>query len=435
MNFLKKTSGKIGTKVSIGSGLSFISILFLSCFVVFYVRSSASGDPESGFNFIIVDTGQNKSYNENNKIISVSPGDEYYGQDADYKGNIPSYKDNGDGTISDLNTSLMWQKNPGAKITWEQSVDGVSSFRLGGYDDWRLPTIKELYSLIIFTGLTGRSKSDSIPFIDTKFFDFSYGDESAGDRFIDAQYWSSTKYVSTTMRGDETIFGVNFADGRIKGYPTVTRRRGVKKMFTLYVRGNTRYGKNIFVDNKNGTVTDKATGLMWMQVDSGILKAGENGTGGMVWKDALAWAENLDYAGYSDWRLPDTKELQSIVDYSRSPDTTDSAAIDTLFKISSITDGQNKKNYPYYWTSTTHLDGPGGGDKAAYISFGEAMGYMRSPSGGEPELMDVHGAGAQRSDPKSGDPSGYAGGHGPQGDVVYIYNYVRCVRNIAGIPK
>jgi hypothetical protein len=45
--------------------------------------------------------------------------------------------------------------------------------------------------------------------------------------------------------------------------------------------------------------------------------------------------------------------------------------------------------------------------------------------------MDVHGAGAQRSDPKNGDPGDYPYGHGPQGDVVRIYNYVRCVRDVS----
>ena len=47
----------------------------------------------------------------------------------------------------------------------------------------------------------------------------------------------------------------------------------------------------------------------------------------------------------------------------------------------------------------------------------------------EPMLMDVHGAGAQRSDPKSGNPNDYPTGRGPQGDAIRIYNYVRCVRN------
>jgi hypothetical protein len=42
--------------------------------------------------------------------------------------------------------------------------------------------------------------------------------------------------------------------------------------------------------------------------------------------------------------------------------------------------------------------------------------------------VDVHGAGAQRSDPKTGDPAMFPHGRGPQGDVIRIYNYVRLVR-------
>src|SRR5690606_22243425 len=45
------------------------------------------------------------------------------------------------------------------------------------------------------------------------------------------------------------------------------------------------------------------------------------------------------------------------------------------------------------------------------------------------QWIDVHGAGAQRSDPKIGDPADYPTGHGPQGDAIRIYNYVRLVRD------
>ncbi len=44
--------------------------------------------------------------------------------------------------------------------------------------------------------------------------------------------------------------------------------------------------------------------------------------------------------------------------------------------------------------------------------------------------MDVHGAGSQRSDPKTGDPANCPYGHGPQGDVIRIFNYVRLVRDV-----
>jgi hypothetical protein len=48
--------------------------------------------------------------------------------------------------------------------------------------------------------------------------------------------------------------------------------------------------------------------------------------------------------------------------------------------------------------------------------------------------VDVHGAGAQRSDPKSGDPADWPTGNGPQGDAVRIYNYVRLVRDVVDDP-
>ncbi len=48
--------------------------------------------------------------------------------------------------------------------------------------------------------------------------------------------------------------------------------------------------------------------------------------------------------------------------------------------------------------------------------------------GGTYTLMDVHGAGAQRSDPKEGEAARYPHGRGPQGDVVRILNHVRLVR-------
>ncbi|KJU83018.1 hypothetical protein MBAV_004788, partial [Candidatus Magnetobacterium bavaricum] len=78
----------------------------------------------------------------------------------------------------------------------------------------------------------------------------------------------------------------------------------------------------------------------------------------------------------------------------------------------------------------------GMGANAAYVAFGRALGWMETPSGsGNYVLYDVHGAGAQRSDPKTGNPSDYPHGYGPQGDVIRIYNYARCVRsNTVQVP-
>ncbi|MBF0224980.1 MAG: DUF1566 domain-containing protein [Desulfobacterales bacterium] len=368
------------------------------------------------------------------QITCPNAGAAFYGQDAQHEGLTPNYTDNGDGTITDNNTGLMWQKDPGSKMTYTAAAAGASSFNLAGYTDWRLPTIKELYSLILFSGMDpsgyeGTDTSGLTPFIETNYFVFSYGDTSSGERIIDSQYASSNKYVSTTMGGDETLFGVNFADGRIKGYG-LTLHGTDKTFFVMYVRGNTNYGKNDFVDNGDKTITDNATGLMWSKEDSGS---------GMNWESALAWIQEKNtskYLGYSDWRLPNAKELQSIIDYTRSPDTTNSPAIDPIFSYSSITDEGGGNNYPFYWTNTTHATWNGGGYNAAYLCFGEALGWMESPPmSGNYTLMDVHGAGAQRSDPKIGDPADYPHGHGPQGDVIRIYNYVRCVRDVGNSKK
>jgi ribonuclease BN (tRNA processing enzyme) len=369
---------------------------------------------EVQYSYPIVDTNQTEFYSNTSVIDEPSLGDKFYGQDASYSRNQPSYTDNNDGTISDNVTGLSWAKDMDEKMTYDEAMTYANESNLGGYDDWRIPTIKELYSLIQFNGrVQGEHATDNL-FIDTEYFNQPLGDISKGEREIDAQTWSSTKYVGETMRSDATIFGVNFVDGRIKGYPEYNKRSHTEnKMYFRLVRGNTSYGENNYVDNGDGTITDLATGLTWQQYDSGEA---------MDWESALEYAEDLDLAGYDDWRLPNAKELQSIVDYNRSLQTTNSAAIDNIFNTTSIIDPDGNKNYPYFWTGTTHLDGRNPYSSAVYIAFGEALGEMFG------SLMDVHGAGAQRSDPKSGNVGSYPSSFGPQGDIRYVYNYVRCVR-------
>ncbi|MCC6486345.1 MAG: DUF1566 domain-containing protein [Candidatus Hydrogenedentes bacterium] len=395
-----------------------------------YLAIVAGSPRERGLTYPVVDTGQTRFYGS--ALVAEKPesGAAFYGQDAHHQGLQPAYRDNGDGTVADLNTGLMWQRDPGEKVTWDAAVSGAQALNLAGYRDWRLPSIKELYSLIQFSGTDpilhpGAAGQTLVPFIDTNYFEFRYGDPSRNERSIDAQYWSSTQYVSTTMNGNRTAFGVNFADGRIKGYPSALAgppgRQHSMMAFVRYVRGNTAYGRNHFVDNGDGTVSDQATGLMWTKADSGA---------GMDWEHALAYAENLEFAGYSDWRLPNAKELQSIVDYTRSPATAGTAAIDPLFETTPIRDEAGGKDFPYFWTGTTHASSDGSGRQAVYIAFGTAYGYMQSPPGSSTlRLLDVHGAGAQRCDFKAGDPADYPRGRGPQGDVVRVLNFVRCVRD------
>ncbi len=408
----------------------FVNNLRSVVFIIFLITVITNADTT----YVIVDTSQIRCYNNSTEIEYPKAGDTFYGQDAQYSGNQPAYKDNGDGTVTDLNTGLMWTQNPGSKKIYSQAVAGASKCKVGGYNDWRLPTIKELYSLILFNGTDpdpgSVNSSQNTPFIDPKFFKFRYGNPKDGDRIIDSQYATCTIYGSTTMGGNKTMFGVNFADGRIKGYPIdSTRGRRENKYYVMYVRSNINYGKNDFKDNGDGTVIDNATSLMWMKVDNGKLKVGK-----MNWQQALEWAENLEYAGYSDWRLPNAKELHSIVDYTRCPDVTNSAAIDPIFEVTSITNEGGKIDYPYYWTGTSHC-GVFGAEAAAYVAFGRALGWMQDRRTFQRQLQDVHGAGAQRSDPKTGDPSKFPYGRGPQGDVMRIYNYVRCVRSGVASPR
>lgn len=380
----------------------------------------------TGYN--IVGTNQSTFYNNITETGSQGAGDAFFGQNANYPGNEPSYQDNGDGTVTDRVTGLMWQQSfdhngdgdidVDDKLTYAELldlVDGGVSF--AGYDDWRLPSIKEMYSLILFSGkdISPESTSEAglTPFIDNQTFEFAYGDLNAGERLIDMQCATTTVYVSDEV--EQMVFGVNFADGRIKGYGLNAAGGGQKTFNYLLVRGNTEYGMNNFANNGDGTITDQATGLMWMQDDNAEA---------ILWEDALAYAEGKEYAGYTDWRLPDVKELQSIVDYTRCPAVTNSAALSALFGATAITNEAGEVDYPFYWSSTTHANmstTPGGA--AAYVAFGRSLGNING-------WTDIHGAGSQRSDPKTGDPADYADGFGPQGDAIRIYNYVRLVRNV-----
>lgn len=387
----------------------------------------------------VVDTGQELCYNATSVIACPASGAAFYGQDAQHVGNQPSYTRSADGlTVYDNVTGLTWTRSPDLDGDGDIDVDDKLTFaealayadatlnpqNFGGYDDWRLPSMKELYSLMDFRGRDPDPMGGSAdaPFIDTEYFDFAYGDLAAGERIIDSQFWSSNAYVGTVFDGQPATFGLNLADGRIKGYPSGTSGPITKLNYVYFVRGNADYGVNDFVNNGDGTVTDEATGLMWAQDDNGV---------GLDWEEALAWVEQKNaatYLGHNDWRLPNAKELQGIVDYARAPDATSSAAIDPVFNTTAITNEAGETDYPAFWSSTTHVsERDGSGSNAAYVCFGRCMGYMNGT------WMDVHGAGAQRSDPKVGNPAAWPYGHGPQGDAIRILNFIRLVRDAAAL--
>lgn len=123
-----------------------------------------------------------------------------------------------------------------------------------------------------------------------------------------------------------------------------------------------------FVDNGDDMVTDTTTGLMWQQVTGG----------NMNWEAALSYCENLTLADYTDWRLPNIKELQSIVNYG-----TYNPAIDTSFFPNTVSSG--------YWSSTTYayitvrawrVSFLGGGVSSSYYKSANSC-YVRAVRGGQ----------------------------------------------------
>ncbi|MFO6446118.1 DUF1566 domain-containing protein [Erythrobacter sp. NE805] len=372
----------------------------------------------------IVGTGQDACYTATGtRVDCASASGE--GQDAAHRGHDPVYVANGNGTVSDEVTGLMWSQAPSSPMTFAETQAFARSSRLGGYSDWRVPTIRELYSLIDYRGSYSGDPATSRPYLDTTVFRFRYGngtglgDAARGRRPIDVQEWSATRYVGLTMGRDETVFGVNFADGRIKGYPVMdpaNRMQSPNRLAVRLVRGRA-YGINAFIVGEQ-TISDRATGLMWQRRDDGRMRS---------WAEALAYCNGLTLGGAKDWRLPNAKELHSIVDYTRSP------AIDPRFVLSDTA--------AYLWSSTTHLEAPPGpevadrpftrrGELAVYAAIGPALGYMELPPGsGQRRWVDAHGAGAMRSDPKDIGTATFPNGFGPQHDDVRGRHLGLCVRD------
>jgi hypothetical protein len=97
-----------------------------------------------------------------------------------------------------------------------------------------------------------------------------------------------------------------------------------------------------FTDNGDGTVLDNCTGLMWQKDTADVSGNGTIGGEDQVsWKHALQYCEGLSFAGHTDWRLPNGRELQSIAEYRRSI-----PSIDPIFIAAS---GMSS----YYWSSST----------------------------------------------------------------------------------
>lgn len=281
----------------------------------------------------VPDTGQTTSYTDT------------FGEDSDYNINPPSYtkldasgnslpdnatlwtmtKDNvtglvweaktDDGSIHDKDNTYTWcDTNPatnggdagtcGVGTDTTDFIDNLNAAIYGGHDDWRIPTIKELATIV--------NSEIYNPSINNTFF----------PNTASSNYWTSTTQAAFSDSAWRVRFGSGVTEGKSKSNSYCVRA----------VRAGQSGASNNFVDNNDGTVTDTATGLMWQKATQ---------TGLKTWESAIADCESLSLANHDDWRLPDRNELLSLVDYSRY-----NASIDPSFFPDTIM-------FTYYWTSTT----------------------------------------------------------------------------------
>lgn len=102
----------------------------------------------SAYSLVIPDTDQSICYHTLDVIASPSQGEPFYGQDAQYESIAPAYTNNGDGTVTDLASGLMWQQNDGISRSWQDALEYAETLNLAEQDDWRLPNARKLQSIV-----------------------------------------------------------------------------------------------------------------------------------------------------------------------------------------------------------------------------------------------------------------------------------------------
>jgi len=130
------------------------------------------------------------------------------------------------------------------------------------------------------------------------------------------------------------------------------------------------------VDNGDGTITDNCTGLMWQQNTADLDGDGDIDKADRAkWQDALKYCEGLVLAGHDDWRLPNIRELESILDYTRCE-----PAIDPIF--GGVPDwywSSSVRVEDTYWAWNVNFWSGGVFDDTKFASF-----YVRAVRGGLP---------------------------------------------------
>lgn len=214
---------------------------------------------------------------------------ETWGEDSDYQGMAPNWGDNGNGTVTDNITGLIWQREDDTKsYSYNNAIAYCMGLELGGIEDWRLPNVGEIYGLVDFS--RGHTPSYGFIFVDT-FWPLWEADTYG----LHVSFWSKT------MQNDEEAWKINFISSSL----TANSLTGAKHV--RCVNGDEIPLKRKFEYNLDGTITSKDTFFVWYQDENEP----------MVWEDAISFCENLDFAQSSEWKLPNIKELQTLIDYKK----------------------------------------------------------------------------------------------------------------------
>lgn len=323
-----------------------IGILIFTVFAFFIAGLSNAGEVN------LPKTGQTTCYDASGNVIDCSGT----GQDGEVQVGVewpePRFEDNGDGTLTDHLTGLVWLKNASCagEKTWDHALtycNNLASGSCGLTDgsvagDWRLPNILELESLVN-PGVTNPS---------------AWLTNQGFTNVQSLYYWSATNYASNASlvwvvfmshgyvnQGDKTDYYHVWPVRSGQTGNARTWKTGQTEMFAVGDDGDLQSGiewpSPRFMDNDDGTITDNLTGLVWMK--------NANCFGTRTWSQALNDCNNLasgscglsDGSAPGDWRLPNRKELLSLIDFS---------------KYNPVLPGghffQNVQS-SYYWSSTT----------------------------------------------------------------------------------